>query len=129
MIRVFVPANAVTPTPSSSTTSTSTLSSTITTPISTSGSSSPSLAGPIAGGVVGIVVVLGVVAVLLFIFARKPKTSPSNEAPRYEIGGAEPGYHDTKDDAPANTRVRDPPALRYPEDIRRETSGRVAGDY
>jgi hypothetical protein len=131
MTRVFVPANAVTLTPSSSPTSTSVVSNTtntITTPIS-SGTSSPSLAGPIAGGVVGFVVVIGVVAGLLFIFVRKPKARPSDEAPRYEFDGGEPGYHDSKSDVPENTGVRGSTGLRYLEDIRSETSGRVVGDY
>ena len=128
MIRVFVPANAVTPTPSSGTTSTSTLSSTTTTPISTSGSSSSSLAGPIAGGVVGGLVVLGVVAGLLFIFLQKPKTKPSNVAPMNAIGVDELWEYQDKD-APADAGVRGSTGLRYIEEIPTETSGRVDGDY
>jgi hypothetical protein len=79
---------------------------------------------------VGGVVVLGVVAGLLFVFARKRKARPNNEAPMYQTGPRSPlpGYYDEKDDAPVPV-ARASSGLRYVDDIPEETSGRVGGDY
>jgi len=126
---VFVPQDAITPTPTPSTTPAPTL------PASSPGATSPSNshAGPIAGGVVGgIVALAAIVGVLVVCLRKRPHTAaaPSARQGREMEHGTVMGKdHDYSE---GDVRFQRPQSgLRYPEDNPPNTShsGNVYGNY